>query len=88
MADWAQEQFATADIATQASVAELWTDYFKLGWIAGGASDEMLGGSIGAIAGGLASDVRGPAFAPWILPCTLGSAIGWVCVLESYTLCP
>jgi len=57
MAGWSAQNFAGASAAQHAQIARLWTAYFDLPWVAGGSSDEMLGGSIGGIASGLASDL-------------------------------
>ena len=39
------------------SIAALWTRYFNISWVQGGASDEMLGGMIGGIANAVAVDL-------------------------------
>eukprot|EP00041_Stephanoeca_diplocostata_P010786 m.172763 g.172763 ORF g.172763 m.172763 type:complete len:569 (-) comp18292_c0_seq6:430-2136(-) len=55
---WVAQQFRGADTSTQASIASLWSQYFDLGWIQQGGSDEKLAGIIGNIASELAKDIE------------------------------
>ena len=55
---WAEQQFTGADAGVARQVQALWTAYFELPWIVSGSSDEMLAGTIGSLAAGLAGDLN------------------------------